>query len=557
MQVITGYAHQPSEHAHACRKEHNTTMKPQGQGTSTRISRRLFLAASGTLAASLGVACTVSEDNQPQEAKNNSGKEKNQSGQNTSQQEYAEWIEPTRPLPIPPLAEATVVDSTSRFHLTAQTGQSEIRPGIHTPTWGFNGPHLGPTLRFSRGETVAIEVENTLAEETAVHWHGMLVPAAMDGGPHSPIAPGSSWTATYTVEQPAATCWYHPHPHGATGVQAYRGMAGMIIVDDDVSNALDLPHDYGVDDIPVVLMDANFNDDGSLNETEDVDLGLLGSYVHINGSVNPHFAASTGRIRLRLLNGSTMRFHTIALSNGQPFMVIASDSGLLSKPIEADSLQIGPGERAEIVIDLDEDCYLESIGFADNLGVPEDEYTPDFGLKDKFKLIHLQASGKKATGDLPAELDPSAQADTAEDSLIVRQFELNTFEINGKTMDMNRVDLVINHSDPEIWEVTNGNSDWIHNFHIHNCAFQVLSIDDTDVSVFDQGWKDTITIPPLATARLKVYFGQYRDNHYPYMYHCHMLYHEDQGLMGQYMILNRGENPELDTEYTRSGHQHH
>ncbi|PLW02296.1 multicopper oxidase family protein [Corynebacterium ulcerans] len=464
------------------------------------------------------------------------------------------WDGQTRALPIPPLAPAQESGMQRTFTLTTQRGESEILPGIKTPTWGFNGSHLGPTIRASRGDAVSLTVLNELTEETAVHWHGMLLPARADGGPHSPIAPGKKWTASYTVEQPAATLWYHPHPHGETGLQAYRGLAGMIILEDDVSKSLDLPQDYGVDDVPLILMDANFTEAGVLDETIDDTVGLLGDVPYVNGITNPHFQATTRRVRFRILCGSTMRFHNLALSDSRSFHIIASDSGLLESPQEATSVMLGPGERVEIVVDIapGEEVSLQSIGFADHLGVPQDEYTAKFRLHDAHEVLLIKGPESSAPEpqQLPQVLDTSAGELPNTEHSIERTFVLNTFQINEQSMDMHRVDIAIAHSDPEKWVVTNGNSDWIHNFHIHNCAFKVLSLNGTDAVVTTQGWKDTITLPPGATATLAVVFGQYRDNHYPYMYHCHMLFHEDQGMMGQYMMLNKGEKPDLRTDYT-------
>ncbi|VEH80206.1 Multicopper oxidase [Corynebacterium kutscheri] len=509
------------------------------------LSRRQFLGAMGaSCAVGLTAACSKSDGEI-------SAPETTPPG----------WDSETRALPIPPLAEAKRVGDRTTFTLIAQTGKSEIQPGLSTPTWGFNGPHLGPTLRASRGEKVDIHVISNLMETTAVHWHGLLVPAISDGGPHSPIQPASNWTASFTVEQPAATLWYHPHPHGVTGLQAYRGLAGMFIIDDDVEEALDLPREYGVDDIPVVLMDANFHADGSLDETLDDEVGLLGEVPYVNGITNPYFQATTRRVRLRLLDGSNMRFHNIGFSDGRTFHVIATDSGLLAEPYETQSLMIGPGERVEILVDLEpgEEVRLRSLGFADNLSVPDDEYTPNFGLKDIFDLLLLRGPAANEnvpeTSAVPAVLDPSANNDVG-DIATTREFELNTFQINGEYMDMDRVDVAIDHSDAEEWIVTNGNSDWMHNFHIHNAAFRVLEISGTEVEVPIKGWKDTVSLPPHATVRLGVTFGQFRDKSYPYMYHCHMLFHEDQGMMGQYVMLNKGETPELDTEYTRGPDPH-
>ncbi|MFC6317907.1 multicopper oxidase family protein [Corynebacterium gerontici] len=468
-----------------------------------------------------------------------------------------------RSLPIPPLAKFELKGDRLSTLLVAQTGTSEILPGVQTPTWGFNGNHLGPTIKVSRGDKVELKVRSTLPERTSVHWHGALVPAKADGGPHSPIDPGEEWAAQFEVDQPAATIWYHPHPHGKTGVQAYRGLAGMMIIEDEFSDRLSLPRNYGVDDIPVVLMDANINADGTLDETQDPDVGMLGDIIHVNGISDPVFEPSTKRVRLRLLDGSTMRFHRIGFQDQRPFLHIASDAGLFDVPREVTSVTLGPGERCEIVVECSpgEEVMLRSLGFEDNLGVPEDGFAPDFRLKESHDLLLLRAAQKLQ--DAPA---PSAQLSKRPapklEGLIERHFELNGFQINGKSMDMDRVDLVIAHEQPEIWHVRNGNADWMHNFHIHDAAFQVLEVTGTEAAFDSEGWKDTVTLPPNAQAKLLVEFGQYTDANYPYMYHCHMLFHEDQGLMGQFIKMKPGEKAKIDTAYSRakdderSAHQH-
>ncbi|GAA1474796.1 hypothetical protein GCM10009621_19430 [Corynebacterium felinum] len=333
----------------------------------------------------------------------------------------------------------------------------------------------------------------------------------------------------------------------------------MIIIDDDVEDTLDLPRDYGVDDIPVVIMDANFTSDGQLDENLDLTVGLQGEKVFVNGIVDPEFQATTRKVRFRLLNASTMRFHNIGFSDGRRFYSIASDTGLLGSPRKVDSVRLGPGERNEIVVEIQpkETVLLVSGGFPDNLGVPKGVMVPDFKLQETATLVTIRGTTHSPTSrhddgaSVPAVLDPSAAAPVDLSEARERSFELNTFEINGQAMDMHRIDFAIDHSDPEIWWVTNGNSDWIHNFHVHNCAFQVLESSPTDVEFDAYGWKDTVTIPPGVTVKLGVLFGQYRNRHYPYMYHCHMLYHEDQGMMGQFMMINKGESPELDTAYTQ------
>lgn len=525
---------------------------PPSHGASQALpplSRRAFLATSAAAtAAGLATLTACSTSDHAHHVRSNG---------NARDAALGAAPEAATVLPIPPLAEFVERDGRRATTLVAQEGTSEIQPGITTPTWGFNGPHLGPTLKLSRGERVDLTVRNHLPEVTSVHWHGALVPAQADGGPHSPIEPGAQWTASFTVDQPASTLWYHPHPHGVTGLQAYRGLAGMIIIDDEWSDRTGLPSEYGVDDVPVVLTDANFLVDGTLDETLDPDVGLLGNTVSVNGVVRPAFEATTRHVRLRLLDGSTMRFHRVAFADDRPFHHVASDAGLLDAPRRVRHIDLGPGERAEVVVDLEpgEDVWLRSIGFEDRLGVPDDEYAPDFDLQSQFDLLLLRGPQAPATSPRPlsAKFRTGRQVPDSK-GLITRRFELNTFEINGKSMDMERVDVVIAHDRPEIWEVTNGNSDWIHNFHIHNSAFRVLSLTGTDVPVEHDGWKDTVTLPPGATARLLVQFGQYRDPHYPYMFHCHMLFHEDSGMMGQFVMLKPGQTAKIQTAYQPDAH---
>jgi FtsP/CotA-like multicopper oxidase with cupredoxin domain len=163
----------------------------------------------------------------------------------------------TNRLRIPPLAQPRIAAGGVReFALALQAGgRSEFLPGKTTPTWGVNGPYLGPTVRTTRGDRVRMLVTNQVGESTSLHWHGMRLPARMDGGPHQPIAPGATWSPEWTVDQPAATLWYHPHPHGTTARHVYRGLAGLFLIDDPRGTAL--PSRYGIDDLPLIIQDRN------------------------------------------------------------------------------------------------------------------------------------------------------------------------------------------------------------------------------------------------------------------------------------------------------------
>jgi FtsP/CotA-like multicopper oxidase with cupredoxin domain len=251
-------------------------------------------------------------------------------------------------LRIPPLAEPSFAEAGRKvFDLEVQEGLSELLPGTRTETWGANGTHLAPTLRAARRDEVIVNVENGLAAETTtIHWHGMHLPAAADGGPHQTIEPGETWSPGWTIDQPAATLWYHPHPRGETEDHVYRGIVGMFILDDPQAAGLSLPDDYGVDDLPLIVQDKRFEDDGSLDLSKGAvsPTGLLGDEILVNGTYDPHLEVTTKRVRLRLLNASNARVYTIGFADDRTFELIATDGGLLEAPESLERIQLSPGE---------------------------------------------------------------------------------------------------------------------------------------------------------------------------------------------------------------------
>jgi len=444
-----------------------------------------------------------------------------------------------RPLPIPPLYEGTRDGNVRRFELTAQEGEYEILPGTMTKTWGFNGPFLGPTLYIRRGEQIDMTVHNELPVPTVVHWHGLHLPATADGGPALMFGPSESWSPSWTVEQPASTCWYHPHPHEASAPHAYRGLAGGIVLDDATSAIPGLPSEYGVDDIPLIIRDANFTDDGQLDE----DNGWLGDTLIVNGITQPRFKATTRRLRLRILNGSVMRF--LYLSLGVPFTVVATDQGFLESPVDVESILLTSGERAEIVVDLEpgQDLMLGCEPVPNFAGLPDKETAETFRVTDTFDVLEIAAPPEDAP-TYPPLPETFIEFEEPETPTVTREFRMKDMEINGKKMDMSRVDEVVDHRGPETWRVANDNAGKLHNFHVHNARFLVQDVEGGTVE-FTQGWHDTIDVPPQSTVTLLVEMGYYPDPTLAYMYHCHMLNHEDQRMMGQYVIVEPGQQPDL------------
>jgi len=448
----------------------------------------------------------------------------------------------TRPLPIPPLAPATVgPDGIRRFQLTAQRGESEILPGTRTPTWGYNGPILGPTLRARNGEAVACTVRNTTGDPTTVHWHGMHVPARCDGGPHQMIAPGGSWEPSWTVRQPAATLWYHPHPHGTTEKQVYRGLSGFFLIDDEETAALDIPKTYGVDDIPLVIQDRRFTPDGTLDESDNTDIGLLGTTIITNGIAGAHLDARTGRIRLRILNGSSGRLYNLGFDDGSPFELIASDGGLLANPLSLNRIQLSPAERAEIVVTLrpGETRMLRSFPITERAGI---ERAAHYGFDDTFDVLTLRAGPAPTPARaLPAVL-AAVPTVAVPGGMPTRTFVLDGFAINGQHMDMNRIDMDVPVDVTEVWSVRNTDHR-PHNFHVHDTQFRIAAIDGHAPPPALAGWKDTVYTAPGSTYALVLRFADYTDPTNPYMYHCHLLLHEDHGMMGQFLVLAPGQRP--------------
>lgn len=447
-----------------------------------------------------------------------------------------------RPLNIPPLADSTVTpDGVRVFDLTMQRGTTDIGRGPGTRTWGVNGSYLGPTLRAGRGEQVRVNVTNDLGETGTLHWHGMHLPAAMDGGPHQPIAPGATWSPQWTIDQPAATLWYHPHPHGATADHVYRGVAGMFLLDDP-DGGPSLPDRYGIDDIPLVVQDKRF--DGDQLDTGGpmfAAVGLLGDEIVVNGTPRPYLDVATERIRLRLLNASNARVYNFSFDAGLPFLLIGTDGGLLERPAPMRRIQLSPGERAEIVVALPAGTTTVLRSTAPDLGA--DFWQTRFsGGDDEFDVLELRAARTLAPS-APVPGEPTTPEDLGTPTVTRRIDLTGSGTIDGREMDMARLDHTVAAGATEVWEVRNS-SGAIHNFHIHGTSFRVLGDGHPALS----GPKDTVYIAPGHTVRLLMRFAGRPGPATPYMYHCHLLRHEDNGMMGQFVVVAPGEEPNVPHE---------
>jgi len=445
-------------------------------------------------------------------------------------------------LPIPPRYEGRLsADGERVFELNVRDGKVNFFDGVATSTRGINGNILGPTLYAKRGDTVKLRVTNQLDEATTMHWHGMHLPAKMDGGPYQVIKPGAEWVSTYPIKQLAATLWYHPHLMGKTGLHVYQGLAGMFILEDEVSANADIPKEYGYDDIPVIIQDRRFTADGQLQYIEsprDIMRGMLGNRILVNGALEPRWQAPAKLVRLRILNGSNARVYNLGFSDKRIFHQIATDGGLVERPVPLRQFRLAPGERTELLVDLSKDLgkSLSLAGF----------YRNREGKSESFPVLAMTVAeafaGPKET--IPNKLakitwfDPDTATTKRHFALTMGQ---GGFRINNLTMDMSRIDEQVTLGSQEIWSISTNMM--IHPFHIHDIQFQIISRGGNPPEPWERGWKDTVLIYPGEETRVTMQFLDYADPDIPYMYHCHILEHEDAGMMGQFVVVKKEEQP--------------
>ncbi|MEL7357812.1 MAG: multicopper oxidase domain-containing protein [Cyanobacteria bacterium J06560_6] len=456
--------------------------------------------------------------------------------QNTSQKAQ-------NPLHVPELLDSR---TTPEIELVMQNGAHEFYEGVPSETKGFNGNYLGPTIRLYKDSDAMITFTNKIGEPTTVHGHGLHVSGEVDGGPQAAIQPGDSWQITLPIRQAAGTSWYHPHAMGKTAHHVHAGLAGLYLIEDENSQVLDLPKEYGVNDIPLIVQDRSFTngkmDPYAVNE-DDLKHGLREDTLVVNGTVNAYHSVPQGWVRLRLINGSNARFYRFSFSNDVPFFKIATEGGFLNQPVEMAFIDMSPGERNEIMIDLSEGTNATLI--ADLLPAdPKDEGR--WGEKTRsVNVVELRVNPTmQASGTLPTTLNDIAYFDRSEAtqtrtlSLDMEvqggnRANMNMFAINRQPMDMSHINERVTKGDVEIWRITGKRMP--HPFHIHGASFQILTLNGASPTEADRGWKDTVVVWNEAT-EIIVRFDYEATDETPYMFHCHMLEHEDYGMMGQFTV---------------------
>ncbi|MEM9436349.1 MAG: multicopper oxidase domain-containing protein [Pseudomonadota bacterium] len=465
-----------------------------------------------------------------------------------------------RPLPLLPLTDLMDL-SGDRIALNLGASSHDFGTGTQSPTYGINSNYLGPVLRVKSGQTLPFDVFNGIENVSTIHWHGLHIPGDVDGGPHQEIAPGETWSPDVPIKQRASMNWFHSHQHGRTASQVYKGMAGIMLLEDDESLSADLPSTYGVDDFTLVLQDKFFNASGALEYSltaSSLEDGFLGDTIVVNGTIAPVAqSVPTGLVRLRIVNASNGNFLSLAMATG-PLNVIASDGGFLSATVQTETLVMSPGERYEVLVDMSEVdsnqlmvTYQEAEGtglmglIGELFGRGETEIAaltltrrgePGFDGAMPDRLANLDVPDRSlATTTRSFELQMDTGADLDAIALLGSDLcgNLTAMHINGKPMDLGRIDETVRKGDTEIWRVTV--DDLQHPFHIHGCSFRILSNGDGAVPEYAQGWKDMVHVND-GWSEVLVRFDHDAPANAPYMYHCHILEHEDCGMMGQFTV---------------------
>jgi bilirubin oxidase len=419
---------------------------------------------------------------------------------------------------------------TVELTLTAAPTQLALRSGERTNVLAYNGQVPGPTLELREGDRVVVHFQNELAEPSTIHWHGLQLAFDADGSPFHPVPPGGRHDYVFTIQPgTAGTYWYHPHPHHRTGEQVARGLYGAIII-----RAADDPLPASLPERLLVLSDNRFGPNNTLDLPDprsargriDAENGREGDVLFVSGRVMPTIDIRSGEVqRWRVINASAARVYRLALA-GHEFLHVGSDGGLFERPVPRREIVLGVGERAELLVRgtaaPGSRTVLQTLAY--------DRYIPQTrpdGWDRPRDLLVLQYAAKRpmAPVALPARLRPVPALDTAR-ATATRVMVLTQHLINGQAMDMERVDVQARLGATEIWEVENlvGMD---HPFHLHGFQFQVLDRDGVPEPY--RSWKDVVNVPKHETARFIVRYDRFPGK---WMYHCHILDHEDHGMMG-------------------------
>lgn len=432
--------------------------------------------------------------------------------------------------------------------------------GIQAYLMSYNGQVPAPRLEAKAGDTVRIHFTNNLSQPTNLHYHGLHVPPTGNGdNPFLSIEPGEGLTYEFTIPKnhPSGIFWYHPHHHHYVAEQLFAGLAGLFIVRGELD---EIPEIQAAREEFLVLKDFDLDKSGHILPPNHMAmmLGREGQLLTVNGQVNPKFTiAKGGLLRLRILNASPSRFYRLSLEN-HSFYLIATDGVAIAAPVKLEELLLAPGERAELLVRGEKELgqyRLLTLPYdrggmgmmGGGMGMMGGHMMGDgmimMGNSSQISpqvLATLTYQSSVTTLPLPERLIP---IETLPEPETVRRFELSmamgssmgmgagmgmNFTFNGQTYDMDRIDTQVKLNTVEDWELINVDPDRMdHPFHLHINRFQVMSRNGQPEPY--RAWKDTVLVRGGETVRIRIPF---RDFAGKTVYHCHILDHEDLGMMG-------------------------
>lgn len=439
-------------------------------------------------------------------------------------------------LPIPPVLEPVRRDGTTDYYeIVMKKSQVEILPGLTTEIWAYNGIAPGPTLKQQKDRQSVVRFINDVGTPTSIHLHGMASLPQYDGYPEDLIPPGYYKDYIYPNNR-AATLWYHDHAIHETARNVYMGLAGMYIVQDRVE--LDLPLPKGEYDVPLVIQDKIFANDGSLIFNHDNHNGLMGDVILVNGVPWPRMEVANRKYRFRVLNASNSRAYKLALSTGDDLIAIATDAGLMGAPVRTKDLRIGMAERYEFIIDFS----IYPIGtqvVLQNRGVRNNKDYDGTGQILRFDVVRQETDNTSIPSTLRT-FQPIPESSAVRTRQWAFEHRNEMWVINGNTWDKNRVDANPSLGETEIWNFINNARDWFHPAHVHLVDFQILDRNRQPPLPYERGWKDVVYLGEDDNVRVIARFGPHQGK---YIIHCHNTVHEDHDMMTQFRVGQGGTDP--------------
>lgn len=432
-----------------------------------------------------------------------------------------------RDLPIP--RTLTPVSRTRKreyYEVTMREAIAEILPGFQTPIMGYEGSYPGPTIRARHGRLTEVLHRNATGRELNVHLHGGIQPPDSDGHPQDFIPPGGERLYHFPNHGRAATLWYHDHAHGETHLTLYAGLAAFYLLEDKRERSLGLPR--GKFDVPLMIQDRAFNDDGSFLYEPNLDRGFYGDTILVNGAIAPRMAVKRRLYRLRFLNASNARPYRLSLGNGRPFIQIGDDTGLLPKPLVRRKISLQPAERVEVLVDFSDYRPGTKLVLRNELGGKSTSAVMRFDV---------ERGGGKEEARIPRRMVPPQKVPPP---VAERTWTLNLmgaptpmWTLSDLGFGMDRVDCRPRLRTTELWRFVN-ESQRIHPMHLHGVHFHVISENGRKPDPADRGWKDTVAVMPGETVVVRPYFTHYTGR---YVFHCHAAEHGDLSMMGQMEVV--------------------